>query len=252
MDGRENNILVLIPAFNEEQNIAAVVSSVVSRSLGADILVVDDGSSDSTARLAREAGAVVVSLPFNMGYGLALKTGFKFAVAHGYEFVIHLDADGQHDPRSISALLKEIRKGEVDIVIGSRFLGTPRHSHTVARTLGIRLFRTITNIITRGHITDPTSGFQGLNRRAMEFYACYYPVDYPDADVIISSCFAGMRISEVPIDVHPRAAGKSMHSGIGPLYYIFKMFLSIFVVLLNKGSVTLPEETGRETKPRPR
>ena len=236
MKANRSKVLVIIPAFNEQKNIAAVIAGIQNLTLGLDILVIDDGSTDATPRLAKNSGATVVSLPFNMGYGAALKTGFKYAARNDYEYVIHMDADGQHDPQSVPALLSEIQKGQTDIVIGSRFLTNSGYPLTLPKRIGIKIFKAITKSIIKQPVTDPTSGFQALDRDAFHFFIKNYPSDYPDADVIINSYLSGLRIKEIPVYIYPRAFGKSMHSGFKPSYYIFKMFLSIFVTLLRKPS----------------
>jgi glycosyltransferase involved in cell wall biosynthesis len=227
------NVLIVIPAYNEEKNISSLLETIRKKISEIDILVIDDGSTDRTARVAEKAGALVVKLPFNMGYGAALQTGFKYALMKRYQYVVQMDADGQHDPGSIKALLDEIRKEDVDVVMGSRFFGNREYKAPFVRRTGIYIFGKIASIITGQYSTDPTSGFQALNRDAVRFYASpFYPVDYPDADVIIMLHRAGLRIREIPVTMHARKEGKSMHSGLKPLYYIFKMFLSMFVTLL--------------------
>ncbi len=230
----ESTALTVIPAFNEELHISDVVSGVRALSLPLDILVVDDGSTDGTVRAARDAGASVISLPFNVGYGGALQTGFKYALRNGYDYLIHLDGDGQHDPESIGLLLEEIKNNGADIVVGSRFLEDPDYRCDTARRIGIAIFRMIAKLTTGRTITDPTSGFQALNRKAFEFYSHEYPSDFPDTDVIITSHRAHFDIKEIPVKIHPSMSGKSMHSGLAPFYYVFKMFLSICVTLLRK------------------
>jgi len=234
--------LVLIPAFNEEKRISTVIQGVKKSFPQADVLVVDDGSSDETRGRAIEAGAKVISHPFNLGYGIALQTGYIYALQEGYETLIQMDGDGQHDPFSIAELLGGIQSGEADIVIGSRFLRT-RHftpefggyPTPFARKLGMRLFSMITSAITRQKITDSTSGYQAMNRRVLEWVSSdKFPWDYPDADVIIMLHRAGFRIMEVPVRMVPSETKKSMHSGWKPLYYVFKMFLSILVALMRK------------------
>ena len=229
-------IIIVIPAYNEESNIPPLIKRIRYHIADADILVVDDGSEDRTARVAEKAGALVVRLPFNMGYGAALQTGFKYALMRRYRYVVQIDADGQHDPESIKTLLNEVKKENVDVVIGSRFLeGKGRYKAPLLRKIGMGLFGKITSIIIGQPVTDPTSGFQALNRDALRFYASqYYPVDYPDADVIIMLHRTGLRIKEVPVIMHARQQGQSMHSGMKPVYYIFKMFLSMFVTLLRR------------------
>ena len=230
----KNNLAIIIPAYNEAGRIATTIAGI--RKFGnADIVVVDDGSNDDTASEARAAGARVIELPFNLGYGAALQTGFKYALDKGYEFAVQMDADGQHDPLSMEALISPVLKDEVDVVIGSRFLDKGNYKAPFVRRMGMYFFGIITSVVTGRRITDPTSGFQALNKKVMEFYASdAYPADYPDADVIIMLYRQGFRFKEVPVIMH-NAAKRSMHGGIlKPLYYIFKMMLSIFVTLLRK------------------
>ena len=171
-----------------------------------------------------------------MGYGAALQTGFKYALMKRYQYVVQMDADWQHDPVSIKTLLDEVKKEKADVVIGSRFLvENGKYRTSWVRKIGMSLFGKIASVIIGQPVTDPTSGFQALNRDALRFYASqYYPADYPDADVIIMLHRAGLRIREIPVLMHPRKQGQSMHSGLKPVYYIFKMFLSMFVTLLRK------------------
>jgi glycosyltransferase involved in cell wall biosynthesis len=233
-----DRILTIIPAFNEAETISQVVSGVREAIPDSDILVINDGSSDSTASLAKKAGARVVHLPFNMGYGVALQTGYKYALKKGYHYIVQLDGDGQHDPHYIKALLEVVTSGKVDIAIGSRFSkNNKNHTYRAGwiKRAGILVFSSITSIIIGQPVSDPTSGYQAINRKVAQLYASeVYPWDYPDADVIIMLYRAGFRIKEVPVVMHQKSNKKSMHSGIKPLYYIFKMFLSIFLTLLRK------------------
>lgn len=226
--------IIIIPAYNEENNITPLIKEIQDKVSGAAILVIDDGSRDRTARVAEKAGAMVMRLPFNMGYGAALQTGFKYALLKRYMYVVQMDADGQHDPDSIRDLLNEVKKENADVVIGSRFLGgSSEYKTSGVRRIGMALFSKIASVIIGQPVTDPTSGYQALNRDAIRFYASpYYPADYPDADVMIMLHRAGLRIREIPVRMHPRKQGQSMHSGLKPVYYIFKMFLSMFVTLL--------------------
>jgi len=230
----KNNLAIIIPAYNEAGRIATSIAGI--RKFGnADVVVVDDGSNDDTAGEAKAAGARVIELPFNLGYGAALQTGFKYALDKGYEFAVQMDADGQHDPLSMEALISPVLRDEIDVVIGSRFLDKGNYKAPFVRRMGMYFFGIIASLFTGRRITDPTSGFQALNKKVMEFYASdAYPADYPDADVIIMLHRQGFRFKEVPVIMH-NAAKRSMHGGIlKPLYYIFKMMLSIFVTLLRK------------------
>jgi glycosyltransferase involved in cell wall biosynthesis len=189
-----------------------------------------------------EAGARVISHPFNLGYGSALQTGYKYALKEGYETIVQMDGDGQHDPSFISDLLALIQEDEADIVIGSRFLKRKDgesdpflYQAPFTRKMGMGLFRTITSFLIHQKVTDSTSGYQAMNRNVLEWVSGeQFPVDYPDADVIIMLHRAGFRIREVPVRMFESQDKKSMHSGWKPLYYVFKMFLSIGVTLLRK------------------
>lgn len=225
---------VIIPAFNEEGRIAATIAG-IRKITAANIIVVDDGSKDNTAAEAEAAGALVISLPFNLGYGGALQTGFKYALRNGYAFAVQMDADGQHDPAYILPLLAGVRSDKTDVAIGSRFLGEGAYRTTTIKKIGMAFFRAIASGLTGQKITDPTSGFQALNKKAMEFYASEaYPVDFPDADVLVMLHKKGIRFEETPVRMHHNTKEKTMHSGFVPLYYIFKMILSIVVTLLRK------------------
>lgn len=228
------NFVIIIPAFNEAGRIAETISS-IRRVAAADIIVISDGSEDTTGAEAERSGTVVINLPFNLGYGAALQTGFKYALAQGYDYAIQMDADGQHDPASIQELITPVLNDEIDVAIGSRFLDKGNYKAPFVRRMGMRFFGLVASVLTGRKITDSTSGFQALNRKVIEFYASNsYPVDYPDADVIIMLHQRGFRFREVPVIMH-NANKKSMHGGvIRPLYYIFKMLLSIFVTLLRK------------------
>lgn len=229
------NILTLIPAYNEGDRISHVVRGVREACPNVDILVVDDGSTDRTVHAAREAGAQVVSHPFNMGYGVTIQTGYKYASAKGYDFLVQMDGDGQHDPKFIPALLAPVVSGETDLALGSRFLGEDSYAPPLVRRLGMFFFRRLVSAVIGRHLTDCTSGYQAFNRKVVRFFTTdVFPCDYPDADMLITLHRAGFRILEVPVRMFASAAGKSMHSGWRPLYYMFKMLLSIFVTLLRK------------------
>jgi hypothetical protein len=227
--------LILIPAFNEEEQIAAVIQQVQKEVPGTEVLVVNDGSSDQTEQKALTSGAKVLSHPFNMGYGVALQTGYKYALKYGFDYVLQMDGDGQHDPQFLKTLLREVQEGRADVVIGSRFLGEGKYRVPLLRRMGMLLFGFIASRLSGQRITDPTSGYQALSRRAVEFCAGdAFPGDYPDADVLVMLHRAGLRIREEPVGMHPNLNGRSMHSGLKPLYYTYKMFLSIALNLVRK------------------
>ena len=228
-----SDTLIIIPAHNEAENLPRVLPRLHRYLPQAHILVVDDHSSDATGAIARSHGAIVVRLPNNLGYGGAVQTGFRYATQAGYRYGIMMDADGQHDPVSASSLLAPVQAGRCDIAIGSRFTGTMTYRASWVRRLGMRLFAGIASNLTHQPITDVTSGFQAMNSDVMAFFAeKNYPSDYPDADTLIMLHFAGFRLAEVPVTMHPRLAGVSMHgSSLKALYYIVKMLLSISIVL---------------------
>jgi hypothetical protein len=230
----ENNIAIIIPAYNEAERIASTIANIRKFS-DADIIVVSDGSTDNSAEEAKAAGAVVIELPFNLGYGAALQTGFKYALKKGYQYAVQIDADGQHDPSYIKSLVEPVLRNEVDIVIGSRYLNEGNYRPSIVRRMGTFFFARIVCMVTNKRVTDPTSGFQALNRRVMELYTSdAYPLDYPDADVIIMLHRSGMRFKEVPVRMERMTGKQSMHSGLKPFYYLYKMLLSIFLTLLRR------------------
>jgi glycosyltransferase involved in cell wall biosynthesis len=232
---REERVLILIPAFNEETNIGRTIAAVRRVMPDGDILVVDDGSRDATATVARDAGATVLSHHFNMGYGVTIQTGYKYAHDKGYDYLVQLDGDGQHDPSSIPALLAPVRSGATDFALGSRFLGAESYRPPLMRRVGIALFRRLVTVIIGRTITDPTSGYQAFNRDVIRFFTGdLFPCDYPDADMLVLLNLVGFRIVELPVRMYANPEGKSMHSGMKPLYYVFKMCLSILVTLLRQ------------------
>lgn len=227
--------LLIIPAYNEAENIASVIDEIKALQPLVDMIVVDDGSSDATSELAARAGARVLKLPFNLGYGAAVQSGLLYGVEAGYDLCVLIDGDGQHDPRFISDLMAPVEAGLADLALGSRFLGKADYSIPFARKLGIILFRKLASVITRQQITDPTSGFQALNRRLMRFFVNdNYPYDFPDADTLIRLYFAGFTIKEIPVTIRPRLRGESMHSAGKTLYYVYKMLFSIFIALTQR------------------
>ncbi len=229
----EHRVLVVMPAHDEEESVGSTIAGIRRELPGVDVLVVNDASADQTTRAAERAGARVVELPCNLGYGGAVQTGFRYAVAHDYAFVIQMDADGQHDPASAVDLLAPVVGGHVDVTVGSRFLGQATYAIPLLRRLGMGVFGRIVTYVTRQHFTDPTSGYQAMSRRVAAFFARdNYPSDFPDADTLILLALAGFKVREVPVCMRARSAGTSMHSNLKALYYVSKMFLSILMVLL--------------------
>ena len=228
-------VMILLPAYNEASRLADVIAGVCSIFGDAAVVVVDDGSGDDTGLQALKAGATVLTLPFNLGYGVALQAGYKHALREGYEYVLQMDADGQHDPASIPALLKPVLENRCDLCIGSRFLEGNSYPIPPGRRLGMAVLRRVASRLTGRTVTDPTSGFQAMNRRVLEFYSRdSFPVDYPDVDVLVMLHRHAFRVLEVPVTMHPRMSGMSLHSGLKPVYYLFKMGVDIPLNLLRR------------------
>jgi glycosyltransferase involved in cell wall biosynthesis len=227
--------LVLVPAFNEAARITRVLAGVRAAVPDATVLVVDDGSTDDTALAARVAGARVVRLPFNLGAGVAAQTGYKLAVREGYDCVVQLDADGQHEPADIPALLDVIAGRQADVAIGSRFLGGVAYRPGLLRRTGMGLFRWLAWLLTGIRFSDVTSGFRAFSGDVVRYVAAeWYPTDYADADVLITLRRAGFQLREVPVRMYPRPGGRSMHAGLRPIYYVFKMLLSVALAPLRR------------------
>ncbi len=225
--------LVIIPAYNEENTIASVIAETKEQIPDSDILVINDGSEDATLKAATAEGVTIVSHPFNLGYGAALQTGFRFAVKNGYDFIITMDADGQHNPSSARSLMDVMSESGADVVIGSRFTGQG-YQVGILRKIGMILFSMIAKAYTGIGITDPTSGFQLISKNAFAYMAKgdNYPLDYPDVNIIMALHKSRFKIAEAPVVMRGNSDGKSMHNGLRPLLYVFKMFLAILMVLV--------------------
>ena len=227
---------IVLPVYNEEALLPGVLER-IRETMGdrAEILVVDDGSKDRSAEAARAAGARVIRHPLNMGYGVSLQTGFKAATRGGAAWVVIMDGDGQHDPSSLPALAAAMIEGKADVVVGSRFLGSPDYRMPPAKRMGVRVFRLMALILAGLRISDPTSGYQALSRRAVVFCTHdVFPFDFPDTDMLITLKKAGLEVAEVPVRMHNHPQGKTMHSGLVPFYYVFKMAVSILATTLRE------------------
>ena len=230
-----NRVVALIPAYNEQEAIGEVVSDVKKYLPDADVVVINDGSSDLTAEQAKKFGAFVLDLPYNLGIGGAVQTGYRFAEEMGYEVAIRLDGDGQHDPVEASKLLGPIENGQADVVTGSRYAGTGNgYRSSFIRFLGIKLFGVITSCIVHRKISDVTSGFQAVNRRVIEFYSHDYPSDYPEIETIPLLHWAGFHALEVPVSMKERQTGNTSITPIRSVYYVMKVTLALFMGLLRK------------------
>lgn len=240
----KKELLIIIPAYNEEESIGAILNDIKKAGLLkiADVLVINDGSQDNTEKIVRDLKIPVLNQVNNMGYGSALQVGYKYAQKNGYEYVIQLDADGQHDVCNIMMLYDCLRNKDErfeekpDIIIGSRFLnGSVTFKISKIKKFAISLFRLVIKFITKETITDPTSGLQGLNRMAFTYYAGFGNFDYryPDINMIIQMVMQGFIIKEIPAIMHERKAGAGMHSGIlKPMKYMVIITLSTLSIIL--------------------
>ena len=228
-------ILVILPALNEGRSIARTVRGIRDQLTGADILVVNDGSSDDTTAETRGAGALVLELPYNLGIGAAVQAGFQFALANDYDIVLRNDGDGQHAPQNNSVLLARLAAEDADVVIGSRFIddhgdyGTP-----LMRRLGSAILARLLSVIIAQRVTDPTSGCSAFNRRAIRLFAEAYPHDYPEPEAIVMLHRSGLRQVEAPVKMIPRQHGDSSITPLRSVYYMIKVILAILINLLRR------------------
>ena len=234
--GKKSDVLVIIPAFNEVQNIAGVITDLKTLELNPDILIVNDGSSDGTYQAAKSTQqAVVLNLPSNLGIGGAVQSGFKWADRNGYRIAIQFDGDGQHIAAEIPKLLRALEEQQANMVIGSRFMAKHAgYRSTFVRRLGIRTFMAINSLLIGQTITDNTSGFRAYDRRTIEFLARHYPVDYPEPEAVILLGRNGFSISEISTEMQERQGGGSSISGLRGAYYMIKVLLAVLMTFLRK------------------
>ena len=235
MEPEDKKIIFITPCHNEEGRVGKVVASMRSSFPQADIVVIDDCSSDGSVDEARSSGATVLRLLSNLGYGVALQTGYMYALRRGYDILLQLDADGQHSTESIGSILSPVLTDEADISVGSRHLSGDSSATPTIRRMGQKFFSWAIWLFGGPRLTDPTSGFQAMNRKALALFANdVFPCDYPDSDVILMAHYAGLRIKEVPATMLARDGGTSIHAGLRPVYYGIKMLFSMIIVLLNR------------------
>jgi glycosyltransferase involved in cell wall biosynthesis len=222
---------VIIPAFNEEEAVGHVVRSVNEALPTACVLVVNDGSSDGTARSAEQAGATVLSLPVNLGIGGAVQAGYRYALEHAFQLAIQIDGDGQHDPQEAMRVLAPILTGEADMIVGSRWLGRGDYVAPRSRRFGMRILAKLVSRATGTVLTDSTSGFRAVGRRGIELFAHEYPTDFPEVETIVLATRRGLRVREVGVRMEQRTTGRSSISGVrSSAYYMIRV---IMVLLLD-------------------
>ncbi len=227
-------VIVIIPAYNEEESLARVVSGVLAAVPAADVVVINDGSHDRTPLVAERAGATVISLPYNLGIGAAMQTGFMLAQAGDYHAAVQVDGDGQHDPGEIVVLLDRLLSGEADVVVGSRFVENRGYVTPWLRMLGIRILARYVSMLAGQSFSDTTSGFRASNRLAMESCAQNYPEDYPEPESLLAFRKMGLRVTEVAVSMNQRFGGKSSITPFWSAYYMIKVMLAVTILLLRR------------------
>lgn len=235
-------VLIIMPAYNESAVLPMLIKQIAQSNVSevADMLVINDGSTDNTGAIAWSMGAQVLTNVYNMGYGASLQTGYKYAVRHGYSYVLQMDADAQHDIKNLEIMLDKMlaeREKPIDILIGSRFLeGSQSFSVSGAKRIVIRVFRRVIKMSTGKEITDPTSGLQALSQRAFEYYSRFnnFHYEYPDMNMIIQMLLNDYEIEEFPAIMHSRTTGSSMHANLAPIMYMMKMSLGTFIVIVRE------------------
>ncbi len=248
------DLLIIIPAYNEEKNILKVLHQLEQPEIAeiADVLVIDDASADFTGRIVKSQNHKLVTHLFNMGYGSALRVGYKYAVQNDYQYVIQMDGDGQHDICNIPAIYHKLReKAEdkkcPDIVLASRFMEESTcFPVSISKKIAYQFFRCLIYLMTGKWIYDPTTGLQGLSRNAFSYYSKYNHFDdrYPDANIILQMILLGFRVTQIPAVMHTRTEGQSMHSGLKPIWYMFRMFFSMITILFRIKVLKLDSKGG--------
>jgi len=227
-------ILVIIPAHNESKNIVDLLKKFDKVTLSIDIVVIDDASQDNTSTIAQNMGAKIIRLPFNLGIGGTMQTGYLYAYYNDYDITVQVDGDGQHNPGDIETLVNPIINNEADMVIGSRFIEFKGFQSSYIRQLGIKYFENLIYLITGNRYTDPTSGFRACNRKVFANFVKYYPCDYPEPESLVTISRKKLKVIEVPTVMNERKEGQSSIRSFKILYYMFKVTLAILIDIFKK------------------
>ncbi len=238
------DLLVIVPAWNEEASLGDVIADLRREVPEADVLVVNDGSTDRTSEVARTAGALVLDLPVNLGVGGAMRAGYKYAFRHGYQHTVQNDADGQHDPRQIATLLEHMREEGADIVIGARFAGVGTYTVRGPRRWSMKLLSVALSRVAGTRLTDTTSGFKACNRRAIQLFSTNYPAEYlgDTIESIVIGARASLTIRQVGVEMRERTGGRPSHSPVKAGVFLLRAVLAL-VIALSRPSEPVPKGT---------
>ena len=221
--------LVIIPAYNEEENIVQTIEEIKKSTAGFDYVIINDCSTDSTGKVCEERGYNIVNLPINLGIGGAVQTGYKYACDNGYDYAVQVDGDGQHNPSYLEEMLHAIVESQADMVIGSRFIKKEGFQSSGVRRIGIKYFTFLIRILTGKIVTDPTSGLRMVNRKVIEQFAKCYPKDYPEPESVVTLLKAGSKVCEIPVVMRERIGGVSSISPMKSIYYMIKVTIAILM-----------------------
>lgn len=231
---KQNSSLVIIPAYNESESIGPVIDAIRKHAPKTDIAMINDGSVDGTASIAKAKGIVVLNLPFNLGIGGAVQTGYQFADEMGYDIAVQVDADGQHPAEAIVSLIEAVRDDEADMVIGSRYIEKSEPEPSFPRAVAKWLLAAVISILTGYKITDSSSGFRCANRKVIQLFARMYPRDYPEPETVALLLREKFRVKEIPVRMNHRSAGESSITFSKGIYYVIKVVLAIAINMFEK------------------
>lgn len=225
--------LAIIPAYNEEKNLNALVDNILTQCDFCDILIINDCSTDSTSLMTFHPKVKKIDLPCNLGIGGAVQTGYKYSYLNNYDIAIQVDGDGQHNPKYLKGLIEEVIKGS-NMALGSRFIEKSGFQSTFTRRIGIRYFTNLIYLVTGKKVTDPTSGFRACDRKVIELFAKRYPVDYPEPETIVRLFKSNLTVKEIPVEMNERANGVSSISSLKSIYYMIKVTMAILIASISK------------------
>jgi glycosyltransferase involved in cell wall biosynthesis len=229
MQQKQAKIIVIVPAYNEQDNLPGLVDKLRRVEPKLDILIINDRSQDQTARICRELKVNTIHLPCNLGIGGAVQTGYKYAQLHEYDYAVQVDGDGQHDPKFIADIMQPLFAGQADLVIGSRYINKVGFQSTVMRRVGIKYFSFLIKLLIQQKVKDPTSGFRACNARVIDLFSRFYPEDYPEPESIVFIKRNGYTIKEIPVIMQERLGGISSIKSFRTIYYMIKVSLAILI-----------------------